>query len=194
MFWDKEKIISVYEKPECVEGDPYIRKPKESDKDPKTIRPDRETGKMITLWEEKMRYPYKTKIASELHVKTNKREYVFILKLEADSATGEECFWWNGQNIPIALWTVLRLSKDSPTGLQASKWHDCLLCYKEHYINELAKQGNNLEASKYRRLTTLIYRQLLKNNGVGTIKANIMAGAVGAWQFVSPQWWGIADI
>ena len=35
------------------------------------------------------------------------------------------------------------------------------------------------------------YRQILKNYGVNTVKANIMAGAVGAWQFVSPQWWGI---
>ena len=29
MFWDKEKIIAVYEMPEAIEGDPYIRNPKE---------------------------------------------------------------------------------------------------------------------------------------------------------------------
>ena len=193
MFWDKEKIISVFEKPEAVEGDPYIRKPIKADKAKETIRPDRETGKMITLWEEKMRYPYKTKVASELHVRTNKGEYIFTLKLE-ENEDGEKSFFWNGQNIPKILWSTLGISKDSPVGLQASKWHDSLLCYKEHYINELTKQGASMKADKYRRLTTLIYRQLLKNNGVGTIKANIMAGAVGAWQFVSPQWWGIADI
>lgn len=55
MFWDSEKIITVYEIPESVEGDPYIRTPKTEDKDPKTIRLDRETGKEITLWEEKLR-------------------------------------------------------------------------------------------------------------------------------------------
>ena len=63
MFWYKEKIIAVYEMPEAIEGDPYIRNPKEEDKSVKTTNIDRETGKFITLWEEKLRYPYKTKVA-----------------------------------------------------------------------------------------------------------------------------------
>ena len=62
---------------------------------------------------------------------------------------------------------------------------------KEEYLEELREIYPDLKVSEYRRITTLIYRQLLKNMGVGTIKANIMAGAVGAWQFVSPQWWGL---
>ena len=74
-FFKKEKVITVYEIPTSVEGDPYIRVPRVEDKDPKTMRVDRETGEYITLWEEKMRYPYKTKVASELYVVTNKHEY-----------------------------------------------------------------------------------------------------------------------
>ena len=53
MFWDKEKVLAVYETPEPVEGDPYIRNPKESDK--KTLGCDREKGEVITKWEEKLR-------------------------------------------------------------------------------------------------------------------------------------------
>ena len=191
MFWDSEKIITVYEIPESVEGDPYIRTPKTEDKDPKTVRIDRETGKEITLWEEKLTYPYKTKIQSKLIVKTNKRAFKLTLKLDKDFYTKKYCFIWNGQNIPKALWTILGISKDSPVGLKASKWHDNLLYKKEEYLEELREIYPDLKVSEYRRITTLIYRQLLKNMGVGTIKANIMAGAVGAWQFISPQWWGL---
>lgn len=186
MFWDKEKIVTLYETPEAVEGDPYIRTPKEADKNQKTIRQDRETGNYITLWEEKLRYPYKTRVQSTLHVKTNQR--TFNLKLKTDK---DKCFIWNGQNIPKILWSLLGISKDSPIGLQASKWHDNLLYKKEAYLQDLRVDYPEMTAGEYRRLTTLIYRQWLKNMGVFTVKANIMAGAVGAWQFVSPQWWGI---
>lgn len=185
MFWDKEKIITVYEKPESVEGDPYIRVPRECDKDPKTMRIDRETGDYITLYEEKLRYPYKTRVASTLFIKTNIRTYEIKLELEKGS------WCWNGQNISKALWSILGISKHSPVGLKASKWHDYLLFKKNEILDNLKRKGININYKQYRRLTTLIYRQLLKNSGVNTVKANIMAGAVGAWQFVSPQWWGI---
>ena len=191
MFWDKEKVITVYEVPEAIEGDPYIRTPNEKDKSVKTMRQDRETGEWITLWEEKLRYPYKTKLASTLVVKTNLRTLNFNLKLEKDCVTGIKCFIWNGQNIPTLLWSILGISKDSPIGLLASKWHDYLLYKKEDILNSFKEKDIDINYKQYRRLTTLIYSQILKNYGVNTVKANIMAGAVGAWQFVSPQWWGI---
>lgn len=193
MFWDDEKVIAVYETPEFVEGDPYIRKPIEADKSEKTKRKDRETGKYITLWDEKLRYPYKTKVSSTLTVVTTERTYEFKLKLaDIDEITKEYCFIWNGQNIPKILWTLLGISKDSPIGLNASKWHDILLYKKEYYLEYIRLNYDaDFSVGEYRRLTSLIYRQWLKNMGVNTIKANIMAGAVAGWQFVSPQWWGV---
>ena len=188
MFWDKEKVITIYEIPEAVEGDPYVREPKNSDKT--KLGYDRELGEFMTLWEEKLRYPYKTKIASTLVVITNQREIHFKLKLDRDM-DGDKSFCWNGQNIPTILWSILGISKDSPQGMKASKWHDNLLYKKEEFLEDLRKKYPEMSVGEYRRLTTLIYRQWLKNFGVNTIKANIMAGAVGAWQFVSPQWWGI---
>lgn len=191
MFWDKEKIIAVYEMPEAIEGDPYIRNPKEEDKSVKTTNIDRETGKFITLWEEKLRYPYKTKVASTLTVKTTERVITLNMKLDYDQRTGEQCFVWNGQNIPKLLWSLLGISKHSPEGLTASKWHDILLYKKEEYLKDIRKICPEMTVGKYRRLTSLIFRQLLKNKDVSTIKANVMAGAVAGWQFVSPQWWGV---
>lgn len=172
----KEYIISVYEEPPSVEGDPYIRVPNVWDKDPKTIRLDRETGEPITLWEEKMRYPYKTKVASTLYIITSKRNVALKLLLDGDS------FVWNGQNIITCLWSLLRMSKHSPEGLQASKWHDSLLYKKKEYMAELRKSDPNLKVNEYRRLTSLIFRQFLLNNGVPKIKAYIMAWFVDQWQ------------
>ena len=193
MFWDSEKIVSLYEIPENVEGDPYIRKPIDADKREKTKRKDRETGEWITLWQEKLRYPYKTKIASTIIVKTTERELKLTLKLvDVDENTKEDCFIWNGQNIPEILWTLLGISKDSPVGLSASKWHDNLLYQKKEFLEEIReKYDEEMTVGEYRRLTSLIYRQWLKNMGVNTIKANIMSGAVAGWQFISPQWWGV---
>lgn len=188
MFWDKEKILEVHEMPEPPEGDPYIREPKQGD-DAK-LGYDREKDELVTLREEKLKYPYKTKFATSLVVLTNKRILRFKLKFDV-TEFGEESFVWNGQNIPKPIWSLIGISKDSPEGLKASKWHDILLYKKDEYLEDLRKLYPDMTVGEYRRLTTLIYRQWLKNLGVSTVKANIMAGAVGAWQFVSPQWWGM---
>lgn len=173
----KEKIITVFEIPPAVEGDPYIRVPSTQDKDPATIRIDRETGEYITLWEEKMRYPYKTRVASFLHIHTTKR-YVELQLIMDDDGT----FFWNGQNIVPLLWSILRISKHSPEGLQASKWHDILLYRKEEYIEILREMDPKLKICEYRRLTSLIFRQLLVNNGVPKWKAYTMAWFVDQFQ------------
>lgn len=178
----------VYETPDGIEGDPYIRVPVAADKI--KVGFDRELNDTITLWDEKIKYPYKTKIESKLVVITNQRRLTFTLKLD-ENVKGAKSFVWNGQNIPTVLWSLLRISKDSPVGLKASKWHDNLLYKKCEFLQELRVEYPETKVSEYRRLTTLIYRQWLKTMGVNTFKANFMAGAVGAWQFVSPQWWGV---
>ena len=72
----KEKIITVYEVPEYTEGDPYLRIRITADKNPALMRIDRETGEFITLWEEKLRYPYCTRVASKIIVKTDRKSVV----------------------------------------------------------------------------------------------------------------------
>ena len=182
---NKEKIITTYEIPEHVEGDPYVRIPCTIDKSVSTMRKDRETGEYITLWEEKLRYPYKTKVPTKLVVKTSKRELNFVLKLENGS------FIWNNMNLPRVFWSILGISKDSPCGLIASKWHDNLLYYKKDYLEEIRKDDPDFTVGEFRRLTSLIFRRLLINNGVRKIKADLMFYFVDMWQRFSPMWRGI---
>ena len=181
----KEKIITVYEVPEYTEGDPYLRIPINADKAPHTMRIDRETGEYITLWEEKLRYPYCTRVASKITVKTNKRKYTFVLKLN------DGVFLWNSCNINRWIWSILGISKDSPCGWVASKWHDNLLMYKQEFLNEIREIVPGYTIPEFRRLTSLIFRQLLINNGVNKVKAFIMAECVDFWQRFSPKWNGI---
>ena len=181
----KEKLITVYEVPEYTEGDPYLRIPITADKAPHTMRIDRETGEFITLWEEKLRYPYCTRVASKITVKTSKRKYAFVLKLN------DGVFFWNGMNVPKIFWAILGMSKDSPYGWIASKWHDNLLMCKQEFLNEIREAVPGYTISEFRRLTSLIFRQLLINNGVSRVKAYIMAWFVDLWQSVSPTWRGV---
>ena len=175
-FFKKEKVITVYEIPTSVEGDPYIRVPRVEDKDPKTMRVDRETGEYITLWEEKMRYPYKTKVASELYVVTNKHEYFLKLHLVDGS------YFWNGGNVLKCLWSLIGISRHSPEMLQASKWHDIFIQEKNDYYRKFKEFSPKMTTRQYRRMTSLIFRQLLINNGVGRVKASIMSWFVDQWQ------------
>ena len=182
----KEKIITVYEVPEYTEGDPYLRIPITADKAPHTMRVDRETGEYITLWEEKLRYPYCTRVTSKITVKTSERKYKFTLKLEEDAS-----FKWNGMNVPKIFWSLLGMSKDSPYGWIASKWHDNLLMCKQEFLNEIRDTVPGYTVGEFRRLTSLIFRQLLINNGVNKVKAYIMAWFVDQWQKLSPLWNGV---
>lgn len=175
-FFQREKIITVYEVPSSVEGDPYIRVPEFADQDPRTVRLDRETGELITLWEEKMRYPYKTTVSSELHIKTSKRDIIVRLLLD------DGAFFWNGSNILPCLWSIIGISRHSPEGLQASKWHDMLLYKRKEYYAEFKKKDPSIKPYEFRRLTSLIFRQLLINNGVGVLKASVMSWFVDQWQ------------
>lgn len=179
----KEKFIAVYEVPEAVPGDPYIRIPSEADKLPQTLRLDRETGEVITLWEEKHRYPYKTKIASRLYVRTRERLYKFDLRLD-----DKGCYIWNGSNILPIFWSILRISQNSPEGLQASKWHDNLLQFKQESYNTAKYYNEDLTVPEFRELTTEIYKAFLRNHGVGKFRAWVMGIAINIYQYFNPQW------
>lgn len=182
----KEKIITVYEVPEYTEGDPYLRIPITADKNPALMRVDRATGEYITLWEEKFRYPFCTKVASKIIVKTCIRKYTFVLKLCENNY-----YIWNGSDIPRFCWSLLGISKHSPYGLIASKWHDNLLEHKQQFFNEIKEVAPNYTVKEFRRLTSLIFRQLLINNSVPKWKAYIMAWFVDIFQMCLPSWYKV---
>lgn len=183
----KEKMIAVYEVPEAVSGDPYIRVPEEKDKLPQTLRLDRETGELITLWEEKHRYPYKTRVASRLYVRTKERLYKFDLRMD-DKGT----YFWNGSNIIPALWSILRISQNSPEGLQASKWHDNLLQFKQESYNTAKYYNPDITVKEFRLLTTEIYKAFLRNHGIDKFRTWIMGVAINIYQSFNKQWDNVA--
>lgn len=173
MFWDKEDVVAV-----TFSNEPVYHDRKYIYGDEKIVINDKK-GNKITLEEHKKLYPYKLDVETTCKIETTARVFYFTIPKD---------YCWNGADIPRILWFFVG-SKDSPEFKIPSLAHDAFLEFKDYILSNVLL--NSISASQYRRLTTLIFRQLLKDNGTKTIKANIMAGAVGAWQFVSPQWWGM---
>lgn len=179
----RKNSMIAYEVPEAVSGDPYVRVPAEADKLPQTIRLDRQTGEVITLWEEKMRYPFKTRVGSRLYVRTREFLYKFDLRLSEDGT-----YIWDGSTIPSIFWGILGISSTSPEGLRASKWHDNLLQFKQDSYNTAKYFNPKMTVKEFRKFTTDIYVILLISNGVNSIKANLMGFFINIYQFFNPDW------
>ena len=82
------------------------------------------------------------------------------------------------KDIPKTLFWIGQ-SKDN-NYLIASMVHDFLLEKKEDIFKN--KLLNTLTVKEYRRLTSLIFRQILKDQKTNVIKANIMAWCVDIFQ------------
>ena len=65
--------------------------------------------------------------------------------------------------------------------------HDYILEFKTYIKKEVLKE--ELSTKEYRRLTSLIFRQKLKDAEVGTIKANIMSYCVDVFQMFNFKGW-----
>lgn len=170
MFWDKEKVLSVVLKPRAKYHDRNINK-----KDYDVIIDDK-TGNKITLAEHKRKYPYKVDKDFIVNVQTTHRKFSFTVPVD---------YCWNGADIPRALWFFVG-SKDNPEFKVPSCVHDFLLEFKDYIYKNVLRE--EITVSQYRRLTSLIFRELLKQYGTKTVKSNIMASAVAGFQFFSPQW------
>lgn len=135
-------------------------------------------GELITLDEHKRLYPYQLDNDITVEVVTSVRVISFTIPAG---------YVWNGADIPKLLWPAVG-SQHNPEFKDASMVHDYMLEFKW----DIYKPPLSLEISiaDYRRLTSLIFRQILKNVGVPTIKANIMSGAVQFFQavFNRKQW------
>ena len=94
---------------------------------------------------------------------------------------------WNGADIPRCFWRLVGSRTDNAF-LTASMVHDFMLENKKFILEDVLK--NTMTASEYRRLTSLIFRQILKDTGTGTIKANVMAWCVQIFQstFNRKEW------
>lgn len=173
-YWQKEKVLKVAFNKEL---DGIVRSRIPETKDKEKIITNKE-GKIVTLWEDKIQYPFKLDEDVICIVWTDKRKFSFKIR---------KGYVWNGADIP-ALCEVLVGSKQELQFLAPSMVHDFLLEYKEFIYKEVIKE--EMSVAEYRRLTSLIFRQLLKNYGVRVVKTNIMSWAVDVFQMTlnKGQW------
>lgn len=98
-------------------------------------------------------------------------DFKFSFKIKAG-------YIWNGADIPKPLWWV-GSSKDNDY-LVASMVHDYMLEFKEFvYKNVL---NSRIDVKEYRRLTSLIFREILKESDINCVKASIMSWCVDFFQ------------
>lgn len=168
----KEQVLSI----KYSEYPIYFDRQQE-EKDDEIIVLDKK-GNRITLAEHKKIYPYEVKNEVTWTVSTTLRDFSFTIPAG---------YMWNGADIPRILWVFVG-SKDSPEFKIPSMIHDFMLEFKEYiYSNVLMK---SISVKDFRRLTSLTFRQSLKDNGTKTVKSNIMSGCVQAFQttFNHKEW------
>ena len=139
--------------------------------DEKVVAYDKK-GNRITLKEHKELYPYYLNNTVECIIVTTVREIRFTIK---------KGYVWNGADIPKIVWSVVG-SQHNPEFRQASMVHDYMLEYK--WLIYVPPLSNEISVAEFRRLTSLAFRQYLKNDNVGTVKSNFMSGMVQWFQSV----------
>lgn len=138
-----------------------------NDDDPKPIK------------DNKIKYPFELFNTVKVTIKTTKREFSF------DISKG---YTWNGSDIPKIFWRVIGSRTDN-NFLASSMLHDYLLDFKAFIVNQCIKEPITID--EYRRLTSLIFREKLKLQGVNTVKANIMGWAVQTFQVINGKSWKV---
>lgn len=131
---------------------------------------------------QKIKYPYEIYNTVTVFIETNKRKFDF------DVYNG---YYWNGADIIKPLW-VLVGSRYNPEFRIPSMVHDYILQFRKYMLKEVLK--DKMTVSEYRRLTSLIFRELLKKQGTNTIKSNIMSWCVDVYQhYFNRKQWKVGD-
>lgn len=121
------------------------------------------------LIKNKKKFPFKLNNDVIVTVFTDK--FNFSFKIKSD-------YIWNGADIPKPLWWV-GSGKDNDY-LIASMVHDFMLEFKEYIYKEVLKEC--IRVNEYRRLTSLVFREILKDSDISCFKANVMAFCVDIFQ------------
>ncbi|MCQ2754653.1 MAG: DUF1353 domain-containing protein [bacterium] len=126
---------------------------------------------------EKKKYPFKLHNDVPVNIITNKRIFSFTIPKK---------YIWNGADIPRIFWRLVG-SKTDNAFLLASMVHDYLLDKKHDIYGNVLK--GSISMAEYRRLTSLAFREVLKNSGENTIKANVMSWCVDVYQICHRSSW-----
>lgn len=123
-----------------------------------------------TLWEDKEQFPFKLDNRVVVKVTTDKRIFSFVVP---------RGYVWDGASIPKFLWSLVG-SKEDLNFLTASMLHDFLLEDMKNIYN--INLGRCMPVNDFRKLTTNIFKFMLRNSDVGKFKAWVMASCVQMWQ------------
>lgn len=129
--------------------------------------------------ENKKKYPFELHNSISVTITTTKRVFSFNLY---------NGYVWNGADIPRFLWRLIGSRTDNDF-LIASMLHDYLLEFKTYIMQQVLK--NELSVKEYRRLTSLIFRHIIKEQGTNVIKANIMSYCVDVFQMFNFKGWKV---
>ena len=125
----------------------------------------------------KKKYPFELHNSISVKVQTSRRTFTFSIF---------NGYTWNGADIPRLFWRVIGSRTDNDF-LIASMLHDYLLEFKVYILKEVLK--NSISKKEYRRLTSLIFRHVIKSQGTNTIKANVMSWCVDVFQMFNRSAW-----
>lgn len=127
--------------------------------------------------ESKKKFPFELYNSVLVKIKTTKREFEFVIF---------NGYIWNGADIPRFFWRIIGSRTDNDF-LIASMLHDYLLEFKVYILNEVLK--GEIKPREYRRITSLIFRYIIKEQGTNTIKANVMAWCIDVFQMFNWRAW-----
>ena len=125
----------------------------------------------------KKKYPFEVCNSVSTEVITTHRHFKFTIF---------NGYTWNGADIPRFFWRIIGSRTDNDF-LVASMLHDYLLEFKTYIVNEVL--NNKVSKKEYRRITSLIFRHVIKEQGTNTIKANVMAWCVDVYQMFNRSGW-----
>ncbi len=127
--------------------------------------------------ENKKKYPFELNNSTDVKISTTKRTFSFTI------FSG---YTWNGADIPRLFWRIIGSRCDNDF-LIASMLHDYLLEFKYYMLEEVLK--HQMSVKEYRRLTSLIFRHVIKEQGTNVVKANIMSWCVDVFQMLNKRSW-----
>lgn len=125
----------------------------------------------------KKKYPFELNNSIKVKILTTKREFEFSIF---------NGYTWNGADIPRVFWRIIGSRTDNDF-LIASMLHDYMLEFKVFILKEILK--DEIKVKEYRRLTSLVFRHVIKEQGTNTVKANIMSWFVDVFQMINRRAW-----
>lgn len=125
----------------------------------------------------KKKYPFELFNTVQIQVQTDKMDFLFSVF---------NGYTWNGADIPRFLWRLVGSRTDNDF-LVASMVHDYMLEFKTYIMKEIL--SGQITKREYRRLTSLVFRELIKRQGTNVVKANIMSWCVDVFQMFNVRSW-----